>query len=102
MHSHIILPGVLTKPDRIQKLEEGQWLRLLRNEKEQLAYGWYVVKLPTSADMREGITWAEARADETRFFDNTYPWPDEASTHLGTPNLIVQLEAVLSELIMKR
>ncbi|KAL1714452.1 P-loop containing nucleoside triphosphate hydrolase protein [Schizophyllum commune] len=94
--------GVLTKPDRIQKLEEGQWLRLLRNEKEQLAYGWYVVKLPTSADMREGITWAEARVDETRFFDNTYPWPDEASTHLGTPNLIVQLEAVLSELIMKR
>uniref|UniRef100_D8QJM5 GED domain-containing protein n=1 Tax=Schizophyllum commune (strain H4-8 / FGSC 9210) TaxID=578458 RepID=D8QJM5_SCHCM len=94
--------GVLTKPDRIQKLEEGQWLRLLRNEKEELAYGWYVVKLPTSADMREGITWAEARADETRFFDNTYPWPDEASTHLGTPNLIVQLEAVLSGLIIKR
>ncbi|TRM58015.1 P-loop containing nucleoside triphosphate hydrolase protein [Schizophyllum amplum] len=94
--------GVLTKPDRIQKLEEGQWLRLLRNEKEQLAYGWYVVKLPTSADMSAGITWEEARAEETKFFDDTYPWPDENFTHLGTPNLIVQLEAVLSELIMTR
>ena len=57
---------------------------------------------PQRVSATAGRPWAEARADETRFFDNTYPWPDEASTHLGTPNLIVQLEAVLSELIMKR
>ncbi|KAJ7877170.1 P-loop containing nucleoside triphosphate hydrolase protein [Mycena leptocephala] len=66
--------GVLTKPDRIPRGDEENWLPLIRNEQESLENNWYCVKQPTSQDIRQGISWEEARARENDFFSSTPPW----------------------------
>ncbi|KAF7317274.1 hypothetical protein HMN09_00462700 [Mycena chlorophos] len=97
--------GVLTKPDRIPTGEEDNWLPLIRNEVEPLENNWFCVKQPSSADLKEGITWAEARERENDFFSLTGPWATlDAMYHryLRTPNLVDRLSAILSDLISKR
>ncbi|KAF8216858.1 P-loop containing nucleoside triphosphate hydrolase protein [Mycena galopus ATCC 62051] len=60
--------GVLTKPDRIPRGEEENWLPLICNEQETLENNWYCVKQLGSQDLKDGITWEEARAREIDFF----------------------------------
>jgi hypothetical protein len=97
--------GVLTKPDRIPTGEEDQWLRFIRNEYEPLKNGWYCVKQPDSQMLAEGISWAEGRAQEDKFFSSTSPWSSLGSlyqSYLRTSNLTERLSLILSELISKR
>ncbi|KAJ7512921.1 P-loop containing nucleoside triphosphate hydrolase protein [Mycena galericulata] len=97
--------GVLTKPDRIPKGDEESWLPLLRNEQEALENNWYCVKQPSSQDLKQGITWEEARERENHFFSLTPPWSDldpMYQKYLRTSNLIERLSSILSDLISKR
>ncbi|KAF9783799.1 P-loop containing nucleoside triphosphate hydrolase protein [Thelephora terrestris] len=96
--------GVLTKPDRIPDGEEENWLRFIRDEAEHLANGWFAVKQPATADLRQGITWEEAREQERRFFLTTPPWSTERDYRhrFGTRNLTESLSNILSELIKRR
>ncbi|KAJ7769899.1 P-loop containing nucleoside triphosphate hydrolase protein [Mycena metata] len=97
--------GVLTKPDRIPRGDEESWLPLIRNEQETLQNNWYCVKQPSSQDLKQGITWEEARAREHEFFSLTPPWSELDSTYqkyLRTSNLVDRLSSILSELISKR
>ncbi|KAF8216900.1 hypothetical protein K438DRAFT_2007645 [Mycena galopus ATCC 62051] len=97
--------GVLTKPDRIPRGEEENWLPLIRNEQETLENNWYCVKQPASQDLKNGITWEEARARENDFFTLTPPWSDLDPMYqkfLRTSNLIGRLSSILSDLISKR
>ncbi|KAF7311764.1 hypothetical protein MIND_00186800 [Mycena indigotica] len=97
--------GVLTKPDRIPTGEEEHWLPLLRNEMEPLENNWYCVKQPSSADMKQGMNWSEARESENDFFRLTPAWASLDSMYhkyLRTPNLVDRLSAILSDLIAKR
>ncbi|KAF8991459.1 P-loop containing nucleoside triphosphate hydrolase protein [Cyathus striatus] len=97
--------GVLTKPDRIPVGEESRWLPFIRNEKDSLDNGWYCVKQPGSNEIKKGITWAEARAQENEFFSMTAPWSELEAIHkkyLRTINLVDRLSAILSDLILKR
>ncbi|KAJ7064507.1 P-loop containing nucleoside triphosphate hydrolase protein [Mycena amicta] len=93
--------GVLTKPDRYKR----NWLPLIRNELEPLENNWYCVKQPSSAELKEGITWTQARDRENDFFTITAPWSGLDSMYhkyLRTPNLVERLSAILSDLISKR
>ncbi|KAJ6565738.1 P-loop containing nucleoside triphosphate hydrolase protein [Mycena sp. CBHHK59/15] len=97
--------GVLTKPDRIPRGDEGNWLPLIRNEQEVLENNWYCVKQPSSQDLKLGITWEEARARENDFFSLTPPWSEldpMYQKYLRTSNLVDRLSSILSDLISKR
>ncbi|KAJ7249503.1 P-loop containing nucleoside triphosphate hydrolase protein [Mycena haematopus] len=97
--------GVLTKPDRIPHGDEESWLPLIRNEQEPLENNWYCVKQPGSQDLKQGITWEDARARENDFFTLTPPWSDldpMYQKYLRTSNLVGRLSLILSALISKR
>lgn len=96
--------GVLTKPDRIPQGEEGNWLRFIKGEAEHLANGWFAVKQPATADLRQGVTWEEAREQENLFFSTATPWSTERDYRhrFGTRNLTGSLSDILSDLIRRR
>ena len=97
--------AVLTKPDRLPPGEEHSWLLLLRNARERHKHGWHCVKQPSSDDMRDGITWAEARQAESSFFRETEPWSSLDAFvrgRLGTVPLTKSLGETLFALIAKR
>jgi GTP-binding protein EngB required for normal cell division len=97
--------GVLTKPDRISAGDEENWLSFIRNEREPLTNNWFCVKQPSSASLKLGITWKEARAQEDEFFSMTTPWSEMDTTYqkyLRTRNLVERLSIILSDLIAKR
>jgi hypothetical protein len=98
------LTGVLTKPDRIPVGEEEHWMRFIRDEAEHLANGWFSVKQPASTDLQQGITWEQAREQESRFFSVTPPWSTERDYrhHFGTRHLTESLSNILSDLIRRR
>ncbi|KAK0499138.1 P-loop containing nucleoside triphosphate hydrolase protein [Armillaria luteobubalina] len=97
--------GVLTKPDRIPAGDEAGWLDFIHNEREPLENNWYCVKQPSSTDIKNGITWAEARTRENEFFSMTAPWAEldpVYQRYLRTVNLVERLSNILSDLISKR
>ncbi|CAE6363795.1 unnamed protein product [Rhizoctonia solani] len=97
--------GVLTKPDRIEHGQESQWIPLITGERSALANGWYCVKQLSPRDREAGLTWEEARAQESEFFDTTGAWSSigtEHKTSLGSKNLALKLGEVLSKEIQKR
>ena len=97
--------GVLTKPDRIPQGEEDSWIEFIRNTKVPLKHGWYFVKQPDSQQIRDGITWSQARARETSFFRDQRPWsllPPDEQERTGTQNLVTFLSDTLADLIAKR
>ena len=99
------MAGVLTKPDRIARGDHDRWVRFVRNEEEVLELGWYCVKQPDSIQLKDGITWAQAREEEIKFFATVEPWSSLTrldQQHLGTSHLVERLSDTLSELIRRR
>ncbi|PFH47397.1 hypothetical protein AMATHDRAFT_42963 [Amanita thiersii Skay4041] len=97
--------GVLTKPDRIQKGEEGNWIAFIKNDKEPLENNWFCVKQPSSTELKVGLNWQEARRNEDTFFSSTSPWSELEGMYqqfLRTRNLVQRLSTVLSDLVLKR
>jgi Dynamin central region len=98
-------PAVLTKPDRIAEGEQSSWLRLLKNEQERFKHGWHCVKQSDQQQLDSGISWAEARQNEAKFFEGTPPWStldESVKSRLGTQFLTGALGTILFELICKR
>lgn len=97
--------GVLTKPDRIPPGEENRWLAFIRNEEEPLENNWFCVKQPSSSELKDQVTWAQARTRENAFFNSTPPWSELEpmyQKYLRTLNLVGRLSTILSDLISKR
>ncbi|CAE6527265.1 unnamed protein product [Rhizoctonia solani] len=97
--------GVLTKPDRIEQGQEHQWIPLITGEKTPLTNGWYCVKQLTARDREAGLTWEEARAQESEYFETAQGWSTIGHEHrpkLGSKNLAGKLGEVLSKEIKKR
>jgi len=95
----------LTKPDRIPPGDEHGWLLLLRNVRERYKHGWHCVKQPSGDEVKDGITWAEARDAERIFFAETEPWASLDTFvrgRLGTFPLTKALGEILFALIAKR
>jgi len=99
-----LFTGVLTKPDRIPKAEEENWLPLVRGERGDTTL-WFCVKCPSTQQINSGITWEEAREREAAFFSRTSPWSmlDNAfKQRLGTGHLTRCLSDKLCDLIAER
>ncbi|KAL1720013.1 P-loop containing nucleoside triphosphate hydrolase protein [Schizophyllum commune] len=97
--------GVLTKPDRIPTGEETRWLSFIKNITEPLDNNWFCVKQPSSQDLKQGLSYKQARTREDEFFSSTPPWTDLEAVYqryLRTPNLVERLSNILSDLISKR
>jgi len=77
----------------------------MRNQKEIFKHGWYCVKQPGTVELREGITWEQARQNERDFFQRTVPWSNaefDLKERLGTEKLSAALGQKLYNLILKR
>jgi hypothetical protein len=101
--SNGLFTGVLTKPDRIPKSEEENWLPLIRGERGDTL--WFCVKCPSTDQINTGITWEEAREKEAKFFSRGVPWSslDKAfKERLGTGHLTRCLSDKLCDLIEER
>ena len=99
--------GVLTKPDRIPLGEEDIWINKIqrggKDENEKIEY--YSVKNPDSQDIRNGITYEQARDNEADFFSTKHPWSNLEwlyKRRLGTDKLTRRLGQVLTDLITRR
>ncbi|KAH9965467.1 P-loop containing nucleoside triphosphate hydrolase protein [Russula dissimulans] len=97
--------GVLTKPDRIPVGEEATWISKIQACDKDGGIEYYSVKNPDSQDIRNGITFEQAREREAAFFSTKAPWSTLEwlyQRRLGTEKLTRRLGQVLSELISKR
>jgi hypothetical protein len=97
--------GVLTKPDRIPVGEEASWISKIQGGGENGGIEYYSVKNPDSQDIRNGITYEQARKKEAEFFSDRSPWSILEwlyQRRLGTDKLTRRLGVVLSNLISKR
>ena len=97
--------GVLTKPDRIPTGEEATWISKIQSGGEGGGIEYYSVKNPDSQDIRNGITYEQAREREADFFSTRAPWSNLEwlyQRRLGTDKLTRRLGQVLSNLISKR
>ena len=85
--------GVLTKPDRIPVSEEVIWINRIQRGGKDGAIEYYSVKNPDSQDIRNGITYKQARDNEAKFF-STPPWSNTEGLdkrRLGMDNLFTGL-----------
>ena len=97
--------GVLTKPDRIPTGEEAIWISKIQSGGGDGGIEYFSVKNPDSQDIRNGITYAQAREKERDFFETKAPWSNLEwlyRSRLGTDKLTRHLGQVLSSLISKR
>jgi hypothetical protein len=66
---------------------------------------WFCVKCPDSKAIDSGITWEEARQEESSWFSNKAPWSTLEGSfrqRLGTANLTRCLSDKLYDLIRDR
>jgi hypothetical protein len=97
--------GVLTKPDRIPTGEESIWISKIQSGGKDGGVEYYSVKNPDSQDIKNGITYGQAREKEAEFFSTKAPWSSLEwlyKRRLGTDKLTRRLGQVLSNLISKR
>ena len=100
--------GVLTKPDRIPVGEEGSWIKMIEGDSDDDEEGgieYFSVKNPDSQDLKNGITYEQARQKEAEFFSTKAPWSNLDwlyQQRLGTEKLTRRLGELLSNLIAKR
>jgi hypothetical protein len=97
--------GVLTKPDRIPPGEEAIWINKIQRGGKDGGIEYFSVKNPESQDIRNGITYEEARDNEAEFFSRKAPWSDLEwlyKRRLGTDKLTRRLGQVLTDLISRR
>ncbi|EJD36460.1 hypothetical protein AURDEDRAFT_117098 [Auricularia subglabra TFB-10046 SS5] len=90
--------GVLTKPDKTDSESAHRWQKI--NDAYRLQTGWFVVKLPDSRELREGIAPEVARQRADAFFKTNEHWIDYAQRHpnrIGTQNLTDYLAQRLSD-----
>ncbi|KAG8988905.1 hypothetical protein FRB94_010065 [Tulasnella sp. JGI-2019a] len=97
--------GVLTKVDRIESGSEQKWVDLIQGKENALVNGWYSVKQPDPTQLRDGISWGDAKAAEKTFFDRNSPWmqlPPRFRSRLGSPKLAEKLSVILSALVSQK
>ncbi|TFY58284.1 hypothetical protein EVJ58_g6511 [Rhodofomes roseus] len=97
--------GVMTKPDTLgagSVKAKDLWLDILegRAQVHRLRHGYYCTRQPDDAERSAGITAAEAREAEARFFSGTAPWDTSVEKQrFGTDNLVNYLSNMLTEII---
>lgn len=83
--------GVLTKPDRLsERSDQALLAKILENRCFALGHSYFVVKNLDSEQIRQGLTHADARRLEQKFFSTIPPWSTELRAYqsrFGTLNL---------------
>ena len=92
--------GVLTKPDALQKGDEGRIIDVARNHVTVLNHGWFVVRNRSTQDIADGVT-LEARDKKERDFFSRAPWKALASDRVGVTALKKFLRALLEDHVKK-
>lgn len=92
--------GVLTKPDAIQPGDEGRVIDTAKNRITILNHGWFVVRNRSTEEVQKGISFAERRANESRFFMKD-PWRTLDNDRVGIPALEKFLRKLLFDHIRK-
>ncbi|KZV86782.1 hypothetical protein EXIGLDRAFT_680607 [Exidia glandulosa HHB12029] len=90
--------GVLTKPDKTDAESAPKWQKI--NDVYRLQTGWFVLKLPDSKELREGINAEAARERANAFFqanENWHAYAQNNASRVGTANLTEYLAQRLSE-----
>ncbi|KAJ8599711.1 hypothetical protein CTAYLR_004743 [Chrysophaeum taylorii] len=87
--------GVLTKPDLVGPGNEEEVVAVLTNVRKPLKLGYVMVKNRSQAQIKQGITYDEARADEARFFASHGVFSRIDSRLLGTERLTASLTTLL-------
>ena len=94
--------GCLTKPDRLQQIEDlEQWVQVLNGQRFQLGYGYHVVMNNPDVNVSHSI----ARKEECTFFSHQEPWAttlNPYATQFGTLKLQTILSQKLTGQIRKR
>lgn len=70
-----------------------------------MPHGWFAVKMPDSTQLKNGVTWEEARRGETNFFGDNGPWcdlPPHNKQRLGSSALAEYLGSLLSDLFLNK
>ena len=81
------------------------WINKIRSGGVNGGIEYFSVKNPDSQDIKNGITYEQARERETEFFSTRTPWSDLewlCQRRLGTDKLTKRLGQVLASLISKR
>ena len=96
--------GVLTKPDRRSDNDRVEhWISVLRGETFTLGHGYFVTRQPSQTELKDGITHAQARELEQRFFESNF-WTSRFhgfEERQGTLKLQQFLSNLLAQLIVK-
>lgn len=92
--------GVLTKPDAIQPGDEGRVIDTAKNRITILNHGWFVVRNRSTEEVLKGVSFAERRANESRFFMRD-PWRTLDNDRVGIPALEKFLRKLLFDHIRK-
>ncbi|QRV96048.1 hypothetical protein RhiJN_24066 [Ceratobasidium sp. AG-Ba] len=96
--------GVITKPDRIEQKQEGQWIPLVTGKVHPLAHGWFCTKQPSTVEREQGYLWPDARNLEQNYFKTAPGWSSVSGQHrlqLGTNYLASKLGQVLTTEVEK-
>jgi hypothetical protein len=97
--------GVFTKPDRIPTGDEAIWISKIQDAGKDGGVEYYSVRNPDSEDIRNRITYEQAREKETDFFSTKAPWSNLDWLYrqrLGADKLTRRLGESLSNLVAKR
>lgn len=98
--------GVLTKPDRFPQGDPIDiWRKCLSGTAYPLGYGYFITRQPAQYQLDNGMTHAQARYQEARFFDQGPLWAQELYAFrdcFGTKNLQNKLSIELAGQIVKK
>lgn len=78
---------------------------MIRGESNPLQHGWFSVKQLLAEQLKEGLSWEEARALDRQYFEDNAPWSTVEMEHrrrLGCANLIAHLGDTLGKVILTR
>jgi hypothetical protein len=93
----------MTKPDMLtagSTKSRDLWLDVIEGRRHSLTHGYYCTRQPDDAERSAGITSANARIAESKYFQGTSPWSTSAHKHrFGMNNLISTLSALLVQII---
>ena len=81
------------------------WISKIQSDGRDGGIEYYSVKNPDTQDIKDGITYEQAREKEAEFFSTNAPWSHLEwlyKRRLGTDKLARRLGQVLSNLISKR
>src|SRR6202044_3860579 len=99
----LCVSGVMTKPDMLtigSTKARDLWLDVIEGRRHSLTHGYYCTRQPDDAERSAGITSANARIAESKYFHGTSPWSTSAHKHrFGMNNLISTLSALLVQII---